>query len=100
MIPGKQQQQPAGVSQQVVADTTLQQQGDPVMGRLLLQQQADIVVLKKQNKQLRAAVCKLDPKAAICRGLGDSSRRRSPRHRPGKAGADSGHDVSDSLWSD
>jgi hypothetical protein len=100
MIPsGEQQQQPAGVSQ-LAAGTPLQQQGDPVMARLLLQQQADIAVLKKQNKQLRAAVCKADPRAAVCRGLGDSSRRRGSRHKPVTAGADSGGGVSDGLWSD
>lgn len=100
MIPGEEQQQPAGVSQQLAAGSVLQQHGDPVMARLLLQQQADIAVLKKQNKQLRAAVCKLDPNAAVCRGVGDSSRRKGPKHKPGKAGADSGDGLSEGLWRD
>jgi hypothetical protein len=35
--------------------------------RLLVAQQAEIARLTQQTRQLRAAVCRLDPKAPLCR---------------------------------
>mgnify|MGYP001807612986 CR=1 FL=1 len=79
-----QQQDPAGqqMLQGVQSIGALQQQqADPVMTRLLLQQQSDIAMLKKQNRQLRAAVCKIDPSAAVCRGWQEGGSSWSKRGR-------------------
>lgn len=68
---------------EVVQLSSNQQQGlgqvaaDPIVTRLLLQQQADIAALRQQNRQLRDAVCRIDPKAAVCKGWkGRGSRRK------------------------
>lgn len=95
MVPSK-QQRPADV---VTAGQAVQQTDDPVVMRLLLQQQADIAALKKQNRQLRAAVCKLDPKAAVCRGWrGNNSSGKGSRNE-GKASGE-GVDSADDAWSE
>jgi hypothetical protein len=76
-----------------------QHQQDPVVMQTLLSQQQEIKQLQKQNRQLRAAVCKLDPSAAVCssrdgRGKSSSAGRRSSRSRL------KGASSSDGVWSD
>jgi hypothetical protein len=76
-----------------------QQQQDPVVMQTLLLQQQEIKQLQKQNRQLRAAVCKLDPSAAVCssrdgRSKSSSAGRRSSRSRL------KGAPSSDGVWSD
>lgn len=76
------------------ASAQQQQQQDPVVLRTLLQQQDDIAKLRKQNKQLRAAVCKLDPSAAFCHGSLQKAKRGSSRSvTPAQLGSTDG-------WSD
>lgn len=85
---------PAGslASQQQHQQQQEQQQpsADPAVLRLLLQQQADIATLKQQNKQLRAALCRLDPKAAVCVRVGGG----------GSGGRGSRGKGVDDVWSD
>lgn len=54
-----------------------QQQQDVVVAHTLLRQQEEIAQLKKQNRQLRQAVCRLDPRAPFCKDSGRRSRRGS-----------------------
>lgn len=63
------------------------QQQDNLVLRTLLQQQEEITLLKKQNTQLRQAICKLDPRAPFCDGSGKN--KRSNRQRRLQGGADS-----------
>jgi hypothetical protein len=52
------------------------QQPDALLMRTLLQQQDQLTSLRRETRALRAAVCKLDPCAAVClrpRGSGGRS---------------------------
>ncbi|KAF8065564.1 hypothetical protein HT031_003165 [Scenedesmus sp. PABB004] len=52
------------------------QQPDPVLARALLQAQQDIAALRRQTRQLRDALCKLDGDAPVCARPGGRRRRR------------------------
>jgi hypothetical protein len=81
--------------QQGVAQGVGQVTADPVVTRLLLHQQADIAALRQQNRQLRDAVCKLDPNFALCKGWKDRGSRRKGAQAEGGDGAAAGD-----VWSD
>jgi len=109
MIPGQQQMQGSSgqpAPQQLQAtlqaqpsSTTPQQ--DPVTMRLLLQQQADIAALKRQNKQLREAVCRIYPEDPVCRSRRGRRERGAKRKKGTGTGPELGDDLlSDSTWND
>jgi hypothetical protein len=86
----------SGACQAVAAGQQQQQQGqDAVVMQTLLLQQQEIKQLQKQNRQLRAAVCKLDPSAVVCRSSSSQSKgNRKSRSRV------QGPISSDGVWSD
>jgi hypothetical protein len=75
-----------------------QQQQDPVVMQTLLMQHQEIEQLQKQNRQLRAAVCKLDSSAAVCSSRDGSSRSSSTGRRSARSRL-KGASSSDDVWS-
>lgn len=62
---------------------------DPLVLRSLLQLQGDVAQLRRQSRQLRRAVCRLDPKLPLCDASSNQGQRRG-RRRGGGGSSDGG----------